>query len=204
MASSMAPVARTAPPVSKWARRARLLVVADQPESGQEDEHAIGGFTKNTHRQPGPPDKHAAEKDSDTGRKPGQGSPCAERLEAVSALIEAGGEDRERGRGHHGGAQTLNKAGADQGPRVLGQTAGHRGEREQGGAGDQDAAASEQVGGTSAEQQEPAVGEQVAAQHPLQVLDREVQIVANRGKRDIHDRGIDEVQERRRRTATPG
>ena len=70
------------------------------------------------------------------------------------------------------------------------------------GAGDQHAPATEQVGGAAAEQHEPAVGEQVAAEHPLQVLDREVQVGADRRQRDVDDRRVDEVEERRPRTAT--
>ena len=74
--------------------------------------------------------------------------------------------------------------------------AAERREREEDGAGDEDPAAAEQVGGAAAEQHEPAVGEQVAAQHPLQVLHREVQVGADRGQRDVDDRRVDEVEER--------
>ena len=70
-----------------------------------------------------------------------------------------------------------------------------RGQPDQHGAGDEDAAAAEQVGGAAAEQHEAAVGEQVAAGDPLQALDGEVKIAANRGKRDVDDRSVDEVQE---------
>ena len=63
------------------------------------------------------------------------------------------------------------------------------------GAGDEDAAATEQVGGPTAEQHEPAVGEQVGARHPLQALDREMQVTADRGQGDVDDGGVDEVEE---------
>jgi hypothetical protein len=54
------------------------------------------------------------------------------------------------------------------------------------------------VESAAAEQHEPAVGEQVAAEDPLQVLHREVQVAPDRGQRDIDDRRIDEVEERHR------
>src|SRR5439155_1767872 len=65
-------------------------------------------------------------------------------------------------------------------------------------AGDEDAAAPEQVGGAAAQQHEAAVGEQVAARDPLQALLREAEVAADRGKRDVDDRRVDEVEERDR------
>jgi hypothetical protein len=56
----------------------------------------------------------------------------------------------------------------------------------------------EQISQTAAEQQEPAVGEQVRARDPLQALDREVQISPNHRQRDIHDGPIEKVHERHR------
>src|SRR5579862_2348120 len=40
------------------------------------------------------------------------------------------------------------------------------------------------------------VGEQVAVRHPRQAVQREVERAADRGKREVRDRRIDEVEER--------
>src|SRR6266498_3293383 len=45
------------------------------------------------------------------------------------------------------------------------------------------------------EQQQAAVGDQVARQDPLQALCREAQVAADRRQGDVHDRGIDDVEE---------
>jgi hypothetical protein len=109
--------------------------------------------------------------------------------------VEGGGQDRERGRQHHRRPDPLYETRADQHRRVACEPAGERGEREQRHAGDQDAAAAEQVGGAAAEQHEAAVGEQVTAQHPLQALHREVQVVPDRRQGDVDDRGVDKIEE---------
>jgi hypothetical protein len=114
----------------------------------------------------------------------------------VVAFLERGGQDRQRGREHHRRAEALRKARADQNSRAAGESTGQRGQAEQHRAGDEDAAAAEQVGGAAAQQHEPAVGQQVGAGHPLQALHREVQGLADRGQRQVDDRRVDEVEKR--------
>src|SRR5262249_29377971 len=55
-------------------------------------------------------------------------------------------------------------------------------------------AASDQIRRAAPQEHEAAVGEQVTAEHPLQALDREVQVVLDRGKGDVDDRRIDKVE----------
>ena len=78
----------------------------------------------------------------------------------------------------------------------LGEPANQRGDAKHYDAGEKYPAAPEEICGASAEQHEPAVGQQVGARHPLQALDGEVQRVADRGKRDVEDRRVDEVEKR--------
>ena len=115
---------------------------------------------------------------------------------AVLAFFEAGGEDRERGGKRHRRTQPLREAGADEHSRALRKPTDQRRDADHDHSGDQDPAPAEQVGGAAAEQHEPAVGEQVAGRHPLQPRNREMQGAADRGKRDVHDRRVDEVKER--------
>ena len=67
--------------------------------------------------------------------------------------------------------------------------------REDGEAGDEHAAAPEQVGRAAAEQQEAAEDERVGADHPLQVLLREPEVGLDRGQRDVHDRDVEDDHE---------
>jgi hypothetical protein len=46
------------------------------------------------------------------------------------------------------------------------------------------------VGGTTAEEQEPAEGQHVGVDHPLQILLAEVEVALDRGQGDVHDRGV--------------
>src|SRR5262249_39349502 len=72
-----------------------------------------------------------------------------------------------------------------------------RGEREQGGAGHEQAPAPEQISGPPAEQQQAPEAEQVGAQHPLEVARRERQVGVDRRQRDHDDRGVEDDHEER-------
>src|SRR2546421_185894 len=84
---------------------------------------------------------------------------------------------------------TQRQPGANQYARAAGEAADERRGTDHQRSGDQHAPATQQVGGPAAQQHEAAVGEQVAAGDPLQALLGEAQVAANRGKRDVDDRG---------------
>jgi hypothetical protein len=146
-------------------------------------------LTNITQRQPGP---------SVSRRERAHAAPDSERRVALRALLERRRQDRQRGRKHHRGADALGEAGADQHALALGESADQRRNADQHGPGDEDAAAPEQVGGPAAEQHEAAVGEEIGAGDPLQALDREAQVAADRWQCDVDDRRVDEVEERDR------
>ena len=100
-------------------------VIANQPESCQENKHRDWRVYEEDPSPTRSTRQHPAEEDSDTRRESGKSPPCPERLESIATFVEVGRQDREGGRSHHGGAQSLNEAGPDQSPRGLGQTAGH-------------------------------------------------------------------------------
>jgi hypothetical protein len=62
-------------------------------------------------------------------------------------------------------------------------------------AGDENEAAAEQVGHAAAEEQEAAVGEDVAVDDPLQALLTEAEVAFDRRQRDVQDRGVEDVHE---------
>jgi hypothetical protein len=74
----------------------------------------------------------------------------------------------------------LGKTGADQQRLAVGEAAEQRGAGEDEQAGDEDEAAAEQVGHPAAEQQEAAVGEDVAVDDPQQALLAEAEVVLDR------------------------
>ena len=77
----------------------------------------------------------------------------------------------------------------------MGEPAGQRRAREHEQAGDEDEAAAEQVGHPAAEQQEAAVGEDVAVDDPLQTLLAEAEVVLDRRQGDVEDRSVEDVHE---------
>ncbi len=72
-----------------------------------------------------------------------------------------------------------------------------RGDDEDGERDQEDAAAPEQVGGASAEQQKAAVAEDVGADDPLQRARGHVQARADRRQRDTHHRHVERIEEER-------
>ena len=173
-----------------------VLLGVDQPEDPAE--HEQRGQRVDEHH-PAPAwtlGEQAAEQHAGGGGQSTHGAPDAERrvrsepsLKVVVRIDSAAGSIIAA-------PSALRQAGADQDARAAGETADQRGDAEQHGAGDEDPPAAEQVGGAAAEQHEAAVGEQVGARDPLQALHGEAQVAADRGKRDVDDRGVDEVEER--------
>jgi hypothetical protein len=86
---------------------------------------------------------------------------------------------------------------ADQQATRARERAQQRAEAEEGGAGEEHAPAPEQVGEPPAEQQKAAKGDRVRVHDPLQPGRAEVQPIANRRQRDVHDRDVEDHHELR-------
>ncbi len=97
------------------------LALGDEPRGEQ------GGAQADRHVDPEDPPpagrvgEHTAEDDAEDGGDSGERPPQAEGLVALGALGERVGQDRQRGRGDHGGAQALDGAGDDQHVAALGE-----------------------------------------------------------------------------------
>ena len=168
----------------------------DQPEDRAENEQH-GDRVDEHHPTPSRSlDQQAAKQDADRRGEPRDATPDPEGGVALLALLEARGEDRERGGERHRRPEALREPGPDENLRASGEAPDQRRDADYHYPGDQDAAPAEQVGRSAAEQHEPAVGEQVATRHPLQSRHREVQGPADRWKRDVDDRRVDKVKER--------
>ena len=136
-----------------------------------------------------------AHEDADRGAAATDGSPDAERLVPLGSFGEEGRDNGESGRRDDGGAETLHGARGDQDTFRVRQAAEQGGRREDRHPDHEDAPAPEQVGRPSREEQEAAEGDRVGADHPLQVLPREVECLADRRQRDVHDRDVEDRHE---------
>ena len=174
---------------------AACALAGDQCERADACEEGDGHVEVEDPAPAGPLGEDAAEDDAGGAGEARDGGPGAERDVAVARVREGGRQDRERGRGHHRGADSLGEPGGDEHAVVVGGAGDERGGREQDQAADQDSATADEVGRATAEQEEAAVGEHVAADDPLQALLREAQLVLDRRQSDVDDRDVEEVEE---------
>ena len=146
----------------------------------------------------------AAEQHAGCGSEAADRAPDAERDVALLAFGEGRHEDRQRRRGDDRRAEALDGPGADQRGLVPRERREERRRREHDEAADEHATAAEDVGGTSAQEQEASEDERIGADHPLKVLLREAQVDLDRREGDVHDRDVedehelDDAQERQR------
>jgi hypothetical protein len=147
------------------------------------------------------PAQHVGQHAADEGARGAAGrahrAPYRERAVALGALAEGRGEDGERRRRHDRAAQTLERAGDDQLALALGQTAGQGRGGEQQEPEEQDLLVPEQVRRAPAEQEEAGERDRVGVDDPLQVDDREAEVIADRRQRDVHDRHVEDDHELR-------
>lgn len=162
----------------------------DQRQQGDRDGHQ---------ERPAPAGRgeQAAEHQAEREAAGAAGGVDAERAVAGRALGEGGGDDGQAGRRGEGGADPLEEAGADQQSAVVHQAAEQGGAGEHGECDQEDPPASEQVGRASAEQQQAAVAEHVAADHPLQGGGGEVQVRADGGQGDADHGDVEGIEEHR-------
>jgi hypothetical protein len=119
----------------------------------------------------------------------------AHRLRPFCRLGEEHHQEREGDRGDDRAAQALHRTRADEKSLRRRQPARERGEREERDAGEEEPARAEQVAEPAAEQEEAAEREQVGVDYPGKRRLREAEVVANRRKRDIHDRPVEHDHE---------
>jgi hypothetical protein len=113
-------------------------------------------------------------------------------LVALSRIGEGRRQQREGSGGEHGAEGALQRARRDEHPEALRRAAegGRTGEPEQ--AGDERPFAPEEVGDAPADQQQAAECQRVGRDHPLSVVVGEAQLALGGGKRDVHDRHVED------------
>ena len=170
--------------------------LGDDPPDEQQRDHADRDVEQEDVLPSGEPRQQAAEHDPEGRTEGGETSPDAERLVALGALGEHVPNSRQRGWEEHRGAKTLDGAHRDQDRLAAGERGSQRSGREHGQAGDDHAAAPEQIGGPAAEQQKAAVRQPVCSHDPQQARLREVQLSPDRRQGRVDDRQIHDRHER--------
>jgi hypothetical protein len=126
----------------------------------------------------------------DGRRGAGERRPRADRAGAVIGH-EAGLQDRQAPRREHSTTHPLQRAGQDQEGCVRGDATEGRGEREPDDPDDEHLPAPEAVTEAPAHEDERGQREQVCGEDPLEGRDARVEVLANRGQGQVHDRGVE-------------
>jgi hypothetical protein len=150
-------------------------------------------LTKKIHSQR--VDEHAAGDDAEGAADAGQRAPDAERDVALTPRREGDREQRKGGGREQRRADALHGADGDERSGGTGEPAGERRCPEQREAGEEHAAAPEQVARAPAEQQQATEGKRVGVDDPLQPVSREPEVGLDRGQCDVHDRDVEDDHE---------
>ena len=185
----------SAPATSKCRSRPTSRALDQQPRREQRGDDADRHVDEQHPLPAGPLGQHAAEQHAGRAAGARDRAPDAQRGVALGALLEGGGDDRQRGGRDQRGAEALHGAGDDQPQLALGEAAGQRGDREEDEARDEHAPPAEQVGQAAAEQQEAAEDQGVGVDDPGQVVLGEVEVLADRRQRDVDDRRVEDDDE---------
>ena len=133
----------TAPATSKARSSDSARVSASSRGESAKAIRLTGTLTQSTHSQPRPSVRMPPSRTPAAPPEPGDRAPDAERLVALGAVAEGGGDDRERGGGDDRGAEPLGGAGGDQLALGGGEARGERGDGDQQQAGHEDLAAAD-------------------------------------------------------------
>jgi hypothetical protein len=115
----------------------------------------------------------------------------ADRLRLLARLGEHRDDHPEDHGGGHRAADALQEARSDEHLLGLGEAAEDRGDGEDPEAGEEDAAARDQVAQPAGEKQEPAERDQVGVHDPCQARLGEAEVLLHVGEGDVHDRHVE-------------
>ena len=117
----------------------------------------------------------------------------------LAALVgrEGVGDDRERRRHHEGGADALGGATGDQPRLALREPDEGARQAEDDDAEEEHAPAAEDVAQATARDEQHGEAQRVGVDGPFETADRGVQVLLDRGQRDVHDRVVEHDHEQR-------
>src|SRR5215217_7227756 len=122
--------------------------------------------------------------------------PICDGAVALFSLCKDGRKERERGRHERCRANPLEKAGADEDPRLPGEPTDERGCSKQGEPCDKEPSAPVKITCAPEQEHEAAEGERVAVEDPPRIGARKAQLLAHRRQRDANYGGVDHRNER--------
>ena len=121
----------------------------------------------------------------------------ADRLRALARTGEHVAHDRDRGRRQHRAADRLDRAERDQPAETGREAAQQRAEHEHAQADAEDAAPLTRSHDRARQHQQAGDDERVGVDDPLQPRYRRVEVAADRGQRDVHDRRVEADDQQR-------
>ena len=178
--------------VERRPRAAALLEHACDQRHGHEAERHVDEEDGSPAERLG---EHAAEHPARGAAARCRRRPPRDRAPPLGGLGERDRQQGQRGRGGERGADALHAAAGDEHGRGGRQPAGERRRAEQRQAEREQAATAEQVARTARRHEQPAEGERVGADHPLQAGRGEAELASHRRQRHGHDRHVEDEQE---------
>jgi hypothetical protein len=155
-----------------------------------------GTFDEEDRSPAQPGGQHAADQDACRCPRAADRAPDAKRPGALRPGVGRR-DDRQGSRGEQGRARPLAEPGRDQRPGDRRKAAGQRRRREDRQAGQEHPPSADDIGRAPAEQHQPAAGQHVGGDHPLQPASLEAQRPGDRGQRDVHHGGVEDDHELR-------
>ncbi len=135
-------------------------------------------------------DQHAADHRPEGQAQADDSAPDPDRSGALTPFGERVRDDRHRDRVQHRPADGLHRAERDQCREAGRQAAQQRSEREQGQSDLEGTAAADAIAGRSGQHEQARDHQRVRGDDPLQSRDRGVQLMLDRGQRDVDDRDV--------------
>ena len=172
----------------------RLRDVAEREHEGGDPDRDVD------EEDPGPGEEvgeDPAEQEADCAAARGDRAPDAHRLRPLLALREGGGHDRERRGRDERRPEALEPAGEDQELGRGREPVQERGDGEDHEPDQEQPLSPDQVAGAPAEEQEAAEDQGVGVDHPLQLGRRHLEVLLDRGQRDVHDGRVQDDHELR-------
>ena len=168
-----------------------LHVAGNDLQRGEGERNRHGQVHEEDHPPVGELRQEPTGEDADRRTGAADGTPGGKRLR-LCRPVEAGRDDRERSRGEHRRAETLTGPRREERGGGSGERRGEGRGREDPEAGEEEAAAPEQVGGAAAEEQEAPEDEGVARDRPADLRAGELQVLREARQRDVHGRDVED------------
>ena len=160
-------------------------VGSDEPPRGNREAETDGDVDQEDRLPADELGQRSAQQDSDRGAGPADGAPGGKSVSTRGALAEGAHQDGESGRREHRRPESLECPSDEQRAGAAGRRGGDRGQREDRQPAHEHAALTDEVGGTTTEQQQASEDQRVARDRPADVAALDAQALSQIGQRNI-------------------